>query len=170
MHRGPAALFGAIVAVGLGPAMWLGVRLGAVEVAPVTPPAVVGEHTSGPEKLLGGEGAGDSEIGDQPTIKATHRAKVLPLRASSSHTPSATPTTTSPAPATTSATPSVSPSPTTGEPSTPPTESTTQPSTPPTGPTTDPTPPPDPPTQTGPTYPDNELAGDTGGIGAGQPG
>lgn len=176
MDRGPAALFGAIVAVGLGPAMWLGVKLGAVEVAPVRPPAVVGEHTAGPEKLLGGEGAGDSEIGDEPTIKATHRAKVLPPRGTRSHTPSAAPTT-SAAPATTSASASASasasPSATAGgpfNPSTPPTESTTQPGSPSTDPTAEPTTPPDPPTSTGPTYPENHLVGDSGGIAAGGPG
>ncbi|WP_433301624.1 hypothetical protein ACQP2F_06625 [Actinoplanes sp. CA-030573] len=178
MDRGPAALFGAIVAVGLGPAMWLGVQLGAVEVAPVRPPAVVGEHTSGPETLLGGEGAGDSEIGDEPTIKATHRVKVLPLRASTSPTPSATPAT-SAAPTTTSASASASasasPSATTGgptTPATPPTESTTQPGTPSTDPTTEPTTPPDPPTSggPGPSYPENHLNGDSGGIAAGGPG
>src|SRR3954470_1127324 len=73
MDRGPAALFGAIVAVGLGPAMWLGVRLGAVDFAPVRPP-VVSEHTAGPEKLVGGAGAGDSPLDGDETVKATPRA------------------------------------------------------------------------------------------------
>jgi hypothetical protein len=173
MDRGPAALFGAIVAVGLGPAMWLGVRLGTVETAPVRPlPAVVGEHNSGPEQLLGGTGAGDSPLADEPTIKATQRAKLEPVTASST-SPSAT--TTSPTP-TASPTPSESPTPTESTPSTPPTESTTTPSTPPTDHTTTPTLPPDPPTETGPGTSGPSDAdgvapyGGTGGIGAGGPG
>src|SRR3954470_19389824 len=103
MDRGPAALFGAIVAVGLGPAMWLGVRLGAVDFAPVRPP-VVSEHTAGPEKLVGGAGAGDSPLDGDETVKATPRATVLRLTTSPSprahnRTASPTPTraTTSPA-------------------------------------------------------------------------
>src|SRR3954470_1046511 len=88
MDRGPAALFGAIVAVGLGPAMWLGVRLGAVDVPPPRAPAGVGEHTAGPEQLVGGSGAGDSPLGADPTVRATPRAKVLRLTTSASPTPS----------------------------------------------------------------------------------
>jgi len=72
MDRGPAKLFGPIVAVGLGPAMWLGVRLGAVDFAPVRPP-VVGEHTAGPEQLVGGSGAGDSPV-DADEMHAARRA------------------------------------------------------------------------------------------------
>ena len=40
MERGPMALFGAIVAVGLGPALWLGAQFGNIAVSPSTPPAV----------------------------------------------------------------------------------------------------------------------------------
>src|SRR6185312_13412968 len=105
MDRGPAALFGAIVAVGLGPAMWLGVRLGAVDVAPPRAPAVVGEHTAGPEQLVGGSGAGDSPLGEDPTVRATPRAKVLRLTNSASPTPSAD-RTSSPSPTPTSQSPS----------------------------------------------------------------
>jgi hypothetical protein len=171
MDRGPAALFGAIVAVGLGPAMWLGVRLGAVDVAPVRPPAVVGEHTAGPEQLVGGAGAGDSPLGDESTGKATPRSKVQRLHNSPSPASSATSTT---PPTSTSASPSPTATPSdTTEPTTPPTESTTGPTTPPTESTTGPTGPPDPPTSSGPggdpTYPDNQLVGDTGGIAAGGP-
>jgi hypothetical protein len=168
MDRGPAALFGAIVAVGLGPAMWLGVRLGTVDTAPARPP-VVGEHTAGPEQLVGGSGAGDSPLDGNETDKATPRATVLRLTTSPSpraHTKTTTPT---PTRTTTSPTAPASPS-GTGGPTTPPTE--------PTGPTTPPTesttqPPSPPPTTTGPVpgAPD-PVSGDTGytgGIAAGGP-
>ncbi|MDT4991863.1 MAG: hypothetical protein QOH97_1755 [Actinoplanes sp.] len=54
MERGPLALFGAIIAVGLGPAMWLGAQFGHVASATSPPPAavVVQENTG-----KGGEGA-----------------------------------------------------------------------------------------------------------------
>jgi hypothetical protein len=174
MDRGPAALFGAIVAVGLGPAMWLGVRLGAADVPPPRAPAVVGEHTAGPEQLVGGSGAGDSPLGADPTVRATPRAKVLRLTTSASPTPSSAKST-SPSPTATSASSSASPSSTeaTTEPTTPPTETTTEPTTPPTESTTDPTLPPDPPTGTGPgggsTTDSDELQTGTGGIAAGGP-
>jgi hypothetical protein len=41
MNRGPAALFGAIVAVGFGPALWLGAQFGTGVVTPVRPPVTV---------------------------------------------------------------------------------------------------------------------------------
>ncbi|MCU7722913.1 hypothetical protein ODJ79_04230 [Actinoplanes sp. KI2] len=147
MDRGPAALFGAIVAVGLGPAMWLGVRLGAVDTAPVPPPAV-GEHTAGPEQLVGGSGAGDSPLGEA-TNKARPHTTVLRLSTSPSareHTRTAAP---KPSHTTTSPTVSASPS-GSGGPTSPPTESTGGPTTPPTGPTTPPTDAPDPPPTTTP--------------------
>ena len=171
MDRGPAALFGAIVAVGLGPAMWLGVRLGAVDTAPVRPP-VVGEHTAGPEQLVGGSGAGDSPLDGDETVKATPRATVLRLTTSPSpraHTTKASPTTTHiTTPPTVSASPSGS-----GGPTTPPTESTGGPTTSPTESTSPPTEPSSPPTtapgaesSTGPVSGDT---GDTSGIAAGGP-
>ena len=170
MDRGPAALFGAIVAVGLGPAMWLGVRLGAVDTVPARPP-VVGEHTAGPEKLVGGAGAGDSPL-DGSTVKATPRATVLRLTTSPSpraHTRKASPT-----PTQTTATPTVSASPSaTGGPTTPPTGSTGGPTTPPTESTTQPTEPTPPPTTAPAADASNDPVsgdtGDTGGIAAGGP-
>ncbi|GAA0531179.1 hypothetical protein GCM10010172_09860 [Paractinoplanes ferrugineus] len=164
MNRGPAALSGAIVAVGLGPAMWMGVRLGSVEVAPSKPPAVVGEHTAVPDRLVGGTGA-DRLLGDEPEVAATPRGRVLPLTGkpspSSSTAPSASPS------ATTPSAPSTEPS---SEPtSTPPTEATTA-TTPPTGPSTGATPGTESPGG-GPSSaaPGSGLtrSGDTGGIAAG---
>jgi hypothetical protein len=163
MDRGPAALFGAIVAVGLGPAMWLGVRLGAVEIAPVRPP-VVGEQTAGPEQLVGGSGAGDSPL-DDATVKATPRATVLLLTTPPS--PRAHTRTGSPPPSHATTSPTVSASPSgTGKPTTPPTESTGGPTTPPTTPPTDA---PDPPPTTAPGS-DASAAPATGDLAAGGPG
>jgi len=133
MERGPAALFGAIVAVGLGPAMWFGVRLGSVEIAPNRPPATVGEQTSEPDRLVGGAGAADNPVGDTTVIRPKPEADVVRLSASPSPTPSATsssPISTSP-PASPSV--SVSPSPTpTEDPTNPSTDPTTEPTVPPT--------------------------------------
>src|SRR3954468_14274200 len=47
MERGPVALFGAIVAVGLGPALGVGAQIGQVPVAPPLPStSVVGGDTA----------------------------------------------------------------------------------------------------------------------------
>ena len=46
MERGPLALFGAIIAVGLGPAMWLGAQFGNVAGTPGQPPAVTVQQDS----------------------------------------------------------------------------------------------------------------------------
>src|SRR4051812_41423422 len=89
MERRPMALFGAIVAVGLGPALWLGAQLGTIEIAPTRPAAVVGEQDAG-TGLLGGTGAGDSSTDDDNTVlQPTARANVLPLTRSPSAQPSA---------------------------------------------------------------------------------
>jgi hypothetical protein len=55
MERGPMALFGAIIAVGLGPAMWLGAQFGGVDVTPTQPTttSIVDEA-----RAPGGTGAG----------------------------------------------------------------------------------------------------------------
>jgi hypothetical protein len=167
MNRGPAALFGAIVAVGLGPAMWLGVRFGSVEIAPTKPPAVVGEHTSGPDRLVGGTGAGDSPLGEQPEIAGTPHGEVRPLTSSPSPSATISSTRAHTAPATPSSEPTTEP------PTTPPTESTTVPTTPPSDPTTDPTVPSHPPAggdaSSAPAGPGQGLteSGATGGIAAG---
>lgn len=58
MERGPLALFGAIVAVGVGPALWLGAQLGAVNLAPGQRPAPVDEQFPGVEMDFSGAGAG----------------------------------------------------------------------------------------------------------------
>lgn len=61
MERGPLALFGAIVAIGIGPALWLGAQIGTLELAPPVAPANVGEQApgTGTQLDIGGVGAGD---------------------------------------------------------------------------------------------------------------
>jgi hypothetical protein len=44
MERGPLALFAAIIAVGLGPALWLGAQLAVVGTLPIAPPPVSAEY------------------------------------------------------------------------------------------------------------------------------
>ncbi|HEY0001178.1 MAG TPA: hypothetical protein VGB74_12040 [Actinoplanes sp.] len=122
MERGPLALFGAIVAVGLGPALWLGVQFGGVQFFADRPPTV-SEQPSGKQELLGGNGAAaDSTVVD-PVIGSTPQSDVLPLNRTRSRTPSpsasASPTRSAPsksptaspsAPTKPSASPSVGPS------------------------------------------------------------
>jgi hypothetical protein len=101
MERGPLALFGAIVAVGLGPALWLGVQFGNVDVpAQLTPPAV-SEQTPGSTELLGGTGAGDpNTTSDDQVIKTTPRGDGRPASHSPSRKPSPSPSPSDPEPST----------------------------------------------------------------------
>jgi hypothetical protein len=127
MDRGPVALFAAIVAVGLGPAMWLGAQFGNLEVAPSSPPAAVQEQSTGTQGMLGGTGAGDNATGDDSVIRTKPRADVRPLTRTSSPRRSASPSASASASSSPSASPSAHPS--DSGPSTPPAES----SGPPTG-------------------------------------
>jgi hypothetical protein len=139
MERGPMVLFGAIVAVGLGPAMWLGAQFGQVTVTPLTPPpAVIADSTPG--KAAGGAGAAPEVLtADTGTDPVT---ELIPLSATPSARPSASAAGAveagSPDP---TATPSRSSSATTRstDPTTPSTESTTSPTTEPTPDDTEPT-------------------------------
>jgi hypothetical protein len=120
------ALFGAIVAVGLGPAMWLGAQFGAMGATPTRPPSISSEQQSAPTQTQdAGQGAGAAPQDPSIVIETRPKANYKPLRrgpsTSKSPSPSATPH------------PSTGPSGTGGptpsdEPSTPPTESTTDPS------------------------------------------
>jgi hypothetical protein len=106
MERGPMALFGAIVAVGLGPALWLGAQFGRLDAPPPVPPASVSEQHPGSEQLLGGSGAGDNAVDDTATvIPTTPRAHDVPLHRGRSTKPSAS----------SSADPDASPSPSASE-------------------------------------------------------
>jgi len=131
MERGPMALFGAIVAVGLGPAMWLGAQFGNATYVPTSPPAVSSEHK--PQQNQDKGGAAGSAPQDPTVILNTDpQADIRPLNQetpralpSASHTkshgqPSAEPSATSATPAPTD------------DPGTPPTKS-TDPADPPSG-------------------------------------
>ncbi|HWS32652.1 MAG TPA: hypothetical protein VN408_07900 [Actinoplanes sp.] len=62
MERGPLALFGAMVAVGVGPALWLGAQLGAADLGPGQRPAPVDEQFPGVDMDFSGGGAGAGEL------------------------------------------------------------------------------------------------------------
>jgi hypothetical protein len=132
MERGPLALFGAIVAVGLGPAMWLGAQFGHVSAVPGTPPAVTVQHDENQGRNQGDGGVG-AAAPDEPTevLQTSTRSHVEQLATPRPHRSSVRPPTRptrfeSP-------TPSESPSPRHDSPSPRPSESST------TGPTTGPT-------------------------------
>jgi len=136
MERGPLALFGAIIAVGLGPAMWLGAQFGNVAVTPDRPPAVTVQQDS-----RGGVGAAAP---DDPadTLNPDPKSNVEPLGA------------VKPKPHKSSANPSTSASPTPSESSASPTPGDDDGSTPPTD-----------PTQPSGDDPSDDGGGDSGGNG-----
>lgn len=142
MERGPMALFGAIVAVGLGPAMWLGAQFGAMGVAPSRPPAVSSElqPNQSPTQQKGGE-AGSAPEDPSVGLDTRPRANYRPLHSTPSPSPSTSRSAESPDPDDSTTEPTkatTSPSPST-TPSTPPTESTSDPTHPPTVPPSPPT-------------------------------
>ena len=147
MERGPMALFGAIIAMGLGPAMWLGVQFGEAR-ASDRPPAVTSVQNV--EAPLGGSGAGDAPA-DAEAIRTEKKSNTEPLDRTKNSRPKGTkPASPSPSPSDKPSTPPTSPSaptsPDPDEPSTPPTESTSPPTDPPTKDDPDPDVPPQPPT------------------------
>ena len=82
MERGPMALFGAIIAVGLGPALWLGAQFGRIPTQTITPVTVVVQD---PARVTpGGTGAGSDE--KVPAGTDTDVRRFI------THTPSAKPT------------------------------------------------------------------------------
>jgi hypothetical protein len=86
MERGPMALFGAIVAIGLGPALWLGVQIGDVPVTRERPPLVQSEQRQGEQRQSvtgtepGGEGAGADDPGPGRTPEPQRKAETKPLK------------------------------------------------------------------------------------------
>ncbi|MEV4345764.1 hypothetical protein AB0J83_14935 [Actinoplanes sp. NPDC049596] len=142
MERGPLALFGAIIAVGLGPALWMGVQLGSMPSAPGQPPAVISDQNKvTTDQLVGGTGAGE-ETSDSSPVDTAPQSNVLPVDTSPTPSPAATTTSPTPSPAVTTPSEPASPSAsaTTSPPATPPTEATTTPpATDPTDTTTEPT-------------------------------
>jgi hypothetical protein len=149
------ALFVSIVAVGLGPALWLGVQFGTVEIAPARQQPVVSEQRPDGQEVIGGSGAGSAASVDGETVvRTTPRSNTLPITTSPS--PSASPSATEPEP-------SSSPS-ETADPGDDPAPTENQPTGDPTVPGDDPTIPPEPPTIPTATATPN----DEGGIGAGE--
>jgi hypothetical protein len=140
MERGPMALFGAIIAVGLGPAMWLGAQFGNANDLPTSPPAVRSEHNPAQNQDKGGA-AGSAPEGPTVVVEPTPRANIKPLddtpaaRTSSRSTRKA-PAKPSTGPSASSPTPSPS-----DDATTPPTESTDPADPPPGGGTVPPSPP-----------------------------
>jgi hypothetical protein len=122
MERGPVALFGAIVAVGLGPAMWLGAQFGSIGATPSSPPAVSSQlNPSQTEDRASGGGAGAAPDNPQVVLRDPPRGDQRPVRAKTvtspspsvsikrhPSTPASTPTTTAPAPSRTPSTESTS--------------------------------------------------------------
>jgi hypothetical protein len=167
MERGPLALFSAIVAVGLGPALWLGVQFGSVGVAPQRPPAV-SEVEPDSQQLLGGRGAGSDTTADDGTVvKTKPRADVRPITSSPTPSPSGSPSPSDPAP---SASPSATADPS-DDPAPTPTDPTVDPTDPPGGDESeDPTVPPEPPKDgDAPGGGDPSEPADDGGIAPSEP-
>jgi hypothetical protein len=132
MERGPMALFGAIVAVGLGPAMWLGAQFGSAIESPVRPPAVTSEQGPTQRSQDKGGAAGSAPEDSAVVVGTDPRADIKPLPEPSSSTrPAGRSSTKSPKPSSDpSADPSTSPSDSTPSE---PTESTSSPADDPTG-------------------------------------
>jgi hypothetical protein len=124
VERGPMALFGAIIAVGLGPAMWLGAQFG-VEADPTRPPAIVVDGVQAP----GGAGAGETPDDAARVLDTNADPDPRPRtvkKPTGERRPDVIPTTTAgPAPSESSAGPTGSP----GAEPTAPTEAATTPST-----------------------------------------
>jgi hypothetical protein len=148
MERGPLALFGAIVAVGLGPALWLGAQFGNVTVSPGKAPTVISEQ----QPDVGGR-AGAAPDEPATKLETKPRSEIKPLSDRPSPRPSKSATSTAPEPdpdSTTEPPATTEPTPT-DEPTTPPTENTT-PADPPTegDDENEPEPEPDPPLEPDP--------------------
>jgi hypothetical protein len=130
MERGPVALFGAIVAVGLGPALWLGAQFGSIAVPPAQPTTVVVEQTQD----AGGK-AGSAREDPAVEVRTTPRSQIKRLSATPSAKPSASASQT---PTPRDEDPTTEPTETTEptlseEPPSPPTQDTTEPTVPSTG-------------------------------------
>jgi hypothetical protein len=149
MERGPMALFGAIVAIGLGPAMWLGAQFGQATLSPERPPAVTSVRNE-VEAPRGGSGAGDAPT-EAEAIRTEPKSNTEPLNRTKNARPAGSK----------SASPSPSPS---DGPSTPPSDPPTQDPPDPgesetTPPTESSTPPQEPPKDEEPDVPPEPPAG-----------
>jgi len=90
MERGPMALFGAIIAVGLGPAMWLGAQFGNSTDVPTSPPAVRSELNPDQNQNNGGA-AGSAPEDPSVIVEPTPRANIKPLDDARTARPSSSP-------------------------------------------------------------------------------
>jgi uncharacterized membrane protein YgcG len=131
MDRGPLALFGAVVAVGLGPALWLGAQFGRFDVAPARPPVPVDRTHEDTTQLVGGTAGGEDETGANTPVGTSPRVHVRPVRTTPSATPSSSPSATTSLSASPSATASASPSASPSDPTAPSSSGSASPSTPP---------------------------------------
>jgi hypothetical protein len=133
MERGPMALFGAIVAIGLGPAMWAGAQFGSMGDAHTKPPAITSEQQPGSGQTADNGGAAGAAPDDPSIVLDTRpRANYKPLRPDPSADPSRS-ASTEPDPDAPSTGPTSTKSTPSDKPTTPPTESTTEPTDPATG-------------------------------------
>lgn len=91
MERGPMALFGALVAVGLGPSLWLGAQVGEILSVPTAPPAVTVERDN-----TAGEGAAAkddrasvvrTDVNDRPRTLTNETTNRLPRNNSRTKSP-----------------------------------------------------------------------------------
>ncbi|GLY96713.1 hypothetical protein Acsp02_39670 [Actinoplanes sp. NBRC 103695] len=73
------ALFGALVAVGLGPALWLGVQIGDVPVTPPKAPVVQSEQKPGAGDTHGGAGAAAEDPEPEQAPERKPKAEYLPM-------------------------------------------------------------------------------------------
>src|SRR5690349_15289877 len=121
MERGPLALFGAIIAVGLGPAMWVGAQFGVTGTTPnPRPPVAVVDRVQAP----GGAGAGSTP--ERTTDEQVSGTDAQQPRRTTRRAPKPIPEITATTPSTPA--PSARPSASSSAPSTEPTEP-TEPST-----------------------------------------
>ncbi|AGL14873.1 hypothetical protein [Actinoplanes sp. N902-109] len=98
MERGPLALFGAIVAIGLGPAMWLGAQFGESTLTPQRPPAVTVQQNEVIPPGNGGAGAGDTPTGPADLIRTDPQVRTAPHRSKPTTAPTTPPTSEAPSP------------------------------------------------------------------------
>ncbi|WP_043510894.1 MULTISPECIES: hypothetical protein [unclassified Actinoplanes] len=80
MERGPMALFGAVVGVGLGPALWLGAQLGTHHTPAGRPPVVIHDQLPAAVTDQGGYGAGEVSGTDDPADRWSLPPSIRPAR------------------------------------------------------------------------------------------
>src|SRR3954470_7568223 len=93
MERGPMALFGALIAIGLGPAMWLGAHFGEAAAAATTPTSSISVPQDAGQGGVGGAAPGNpaNVVNTDPKSNVEPLSPTRPKahRASSSPSPTA---------------------------------------------------------------------------------